>query len=69
MIEHSFRVGRYRCTARYDGPVPAPGPILRTDYEWTPNVPDWDNLTPAERSAYEAASETFEIKVRKASMQ
>jgi hypothetical protein len=53
-IEDTFQVGRYRCTARYDGPVPVPGPVLRVECEWMPDVPDWDRLTPAERAAYES---------------
>jgi hypothetical protein len=71
MIEHSFRVGRYRCVARYTGPVPVPVSmdILLAEIEWTPDVPDWEALTPAERRAYEEAGETFEAKVRKASLQ
>jgi hypothetical protein len=45
-IEHTFQVGRYRCIARYDGPVPVPGPVLRTEYEWSPHPPDWDRASP-----------------------
>jgi hypothetical protein len=69
MIEHTFRVGRYRCVARYDGPVPVPGPILCAEYEWSPDVPDWEELTPAEREAYEAVSRAFQARVLKAGVQ
>jgi hypothetical protein len=68
-IEHTFQVGRYRCIARYDGPVPVPGPVLRTEYEWSPHPPDWDRLTPTERAAYESASRAFSARVLNAGVQ
>jgi hypothetical protein len=68
-IEDTFQVGRYRCVARYDGPVPAPGPILRIDCEWAPTTPDWDSLTPAELAAYKAASNAFSARVLNAGVQ
>jgi hypothetical protein len=70
MIEHAFRIGRYRCVASYDGPVPVrddgSATVLRTDFEWAPDVPDWSRFTAAERQAYAAEADAFLAKVMKA---
>jgi hypothetical protein len=68
MVEHSFRVGRYTCTATYDGPTPIIGQVgcLRVALEWSPAVPDFSRLTAEERKTYRLGRDTFFTRVMSA---
>jgi hypothetical protein len=70
MVEHSFRVGRYTCTATYDGPTPIIGRVgcLCVAFEWTPAPPDFSDLTAEERKTYCSERDTFFARVMSAGM-
>jgi hypothetical protein len=66
MIEHTFKVGRYTCTATYDGPTPITGRagVLDVTFEWTPFAPpDPSRLTAEERRAYCSERDAFLARV------
>jgi hypothetical protein len=68
VIEHTFKVGRYTCTATYDGPTPITGRagVLDVTFEWTPAPPDPSKLTAAQLKTYHRSERAFLARVMSA---